>query len=210
MPKDFAPWEDPQYGQGKGSKEVAPWEQDSKEASGTGEKKTAMEELQDLSLPRQALSGAVGGFQALGSMASTIPAMAAGGLRGAGSLIMGEGPEEAARKSAETTDKYTYEPGTAAGRVFTGLAGEGFEALKEGAGDYLVNQMEGNSGPARRAQPRRPMDPKDEALTRSVGEFGFEAPMAAGPVLGLKPSRGAKVTPELPKAPKEVAPWNAR
>src|SRR5690349_940993 len=61
----------------------------------TSERKSGQEELRDMSVPRQIASGTVGAFQAPLSMLSTIPAMVAGGARGAAALATGDDWETA-------------------------------------------------------------------------------------------------------------------
>src|SRR3990167_10679691 len=138
-----------------------------------------MEDLRGMNVGERALSGAVGGLETLGSLATVATTgLAAGVGRGLYGAATG-GLEHGAEEFEAGLSAGTYEPRSTAGKVFTQGLGEGFEAVK---------------GTARMAAGRLPeaikhplTSPEDlqkgpfSETARAAGEVAFEGGLFAAP-----------------------------
>ena len=101
-------------------------DQDISKALGGSKTKTPMEELRGMNVGERALSGAVGGLETLGSLATVATTgLAAGVGRGLYGAATG-GLEHGAKEFEAGLSAGTYEPRSTAGKVFTQGLGEGF------------------------------------------------------------------------------------
>ena len=143
--------------------------------------------LEQMDTVDRALSGVVGGPEALGSMITTgTTGIAAGVGRGLYGAATG-GLEHGAEEFHKGLEAGTYEPRSAAGKYFTEGLGKGYEAVKEGVG------MAGGYAPGADqamgidfSQPlNRPKDPSVYQFSepaRAATEAAFEGAVFGGPV----------------------------
>lgn len=126
---------------------------------------------------RQAGEVAAGVPEALVSMASSIPAMFAGGASMGAGLLAGDTMEEAVTRGRGDMDRFTYKPRTTGGQLLTHDIGNVFHKAVE-AGGSAANFLL----------------PFEEPISRTLGEAGTEAALAVLPLGGaLKGIKGARV-----------------
>lgn len=114
----------------------------------------------------QAGRGARGVVEAGTNIATSIPAMAAGGLHGIGAMLTGSSPEEAARKTQETQSALTFQPRTEEGNAAAQVAALPMELASKGTG-YIGGKVGGLFG--------------NEAAGQTIGET---IPPIAGTLFG--------------------------